>query len=390
MILLQVLFWIALAVTMYAYVLYPLGIGLAARLHPRPVRPTQEPPRSISIVLAARNEAASVARRLREFIDCIATHKLDGEIIVVSDGSTDNTADIARSFADRGVRVIELGGNFGKAAAISRGFVVARGEIVVLADLRQTWDPEALANLLRNFSDPEVGAVTGQLVLESAPGVLAGVGLYWRYEKWLRQQEARFHSVVGATGAIAAVRRGLLKPIPAGIILDDVYWPLQVVMAGGRVVYDESARAFDRLPEHAGDEFRRKVRTLCGNFQLLARLPSAAMPWRDPLWLQYLSHKIARLVVPWALLAMLITSAAIPQPFFRVMLAAQIVFYVAALVGLLGRPQGHSKFVSAAASFVVLNAAAWIAFWVWITGRADRAWRKVSYDLPPLGYSGGQ
>src|SRR5262249_54665110 len=185
-------------------------------------------------------------------------------------------------------------------------------DILVFADARQRWDPLALRMLLENFADPEVGAVSGDLVVESAPGVMGGVGLYWRYEKWLRKKESQIHSTTGVTGAICAVRRALFPGGPPGTLLDDVYWPLCVVMGGHRVVHDKRAVAYDRLPERARDEFRRKVRTLTGCFQIVTRLPQTLLPWRNPVWVQFVSHKLLRLAVPWALLAMLLGSAVLP------------------------------------------------------------------------------
>jgi hypothetical protein len=208
---------------------------------------------------------------------------------------------------------------------------------------------------------------------------MAGVGLYWRFEKWLRKMESRVHSTVGLTGSICAVRRALFRPIPPGTILDDVYWPLQVVMQGYRVVHDGQARAYDRLPERTRDEFRRKVRTLCGNFQLVSRMPSSLLPWRNPIAWQFVSHKLMRLVVPWALIGLLVTSLYLPGPFYRVALAAQIMFYIAGLAGLAKPFTGRFRLMSASASFLVLNAAAWLSFWVWISGRSNRSWSKVPY-----------
>src|SRR5262249_30716658 len=205
----------------------------------------------------------------------------------------------------RGVRVLERAEKTGKAACLTAGCAAATGEVLVFADVRQTWAPDALLLLLENFADPEVGAVTGDLVLERSPGVLAGVGAYWSFEKWLRRQESRVWSMVGATGAISAVRRDLFPGVPAGTILDDVYWPLRVAMGGRRVVMEPRAHAYDRLPPHAGAEFRRKVRTLSGNLQLMTLLPSALLPWRNPVWLSLMSHKLLRLLVPWLLLALL-------------------------------------------------------------------------------------
>src|SRR5207237_4710179 len=171
--------------------------------------------------------------------------------------------------------------------------------------------------LLENFADPSVGAVSGDLHLETSPGVLAGVGLYWRFEKWLRCRESLVDSQVGVTGAIAAVRRELFRPVPAGTLLDDVYWPMQVAMQGYRVVHDARARAFDRLPDSPRDEFRRKVRTLAGNFQLAALLPASLSPWRNPVWVQWVSRKLLRLVAPWALLGLLASCIAGDGPLRR-------------------------------------------------------------------------
>jgi cellulose synthase/poly-beta-1,6-N-acetylglucosamine synthase-like glycosyltransferase len=217
-------------------------------------------------------------------------------------------------------------------------------------------------------------------MLESSPGVLAGVGLYWRFEKLVRRAESRLDSMVGATGAIAAVRRGLFEAIPPGTLLDDVYWPLRVVMRGYRVVHDSRARAYDRLPERVRDEFRRKVRTLTGNFQLLARLPGALLPWRNRIWGQYLSHKVFRLLLPWALLVLLATSAVLPGPFYAAAFWAQAGFYGLALAGL-SRAGSRLRLPSAAGSVVVLNAAAWLAFWKWALGQACLTWDRVAY--PP-------
>jgi biofilm PGA synthesis N-glycosyltransferase PgaC len=186
------------------------------------------------------------------------------------------------------------------------------------------------------------------------------------------------------TGAISAVRKSLFRPIPPGTILDDVYWPLCVVMQGYRVVHDPRALAYDRLPEHVRDEFRRKVRTLSGNFQLLGRLPAALAPALNPVWVQFLSHKLMRLTVPWALLAMLGASAALPGPLYRAAFWWQVEFYLVAAAGLSQGVGVWFRPAAAAASFLVLNAAAWLAFWTWISGRTNRLWHKTTYRWSSL------
>lgn len=379
----QVIFWAAAALVAYTYVAYPLLLLVAVRLRARPVQRGRFGG-TVSFVLAAHNEAHRVAARRDELAALLKAGGVRGEVVIVSDGSTDATAAAARNGAGDDVRVLELTENVGKAEAISRAVASSTSDVIVFADARQRWAPDALSLLLENFADPAVGGATGDLCLESAPGVTAGVGLYWRYEKAVRKLEARLHSTVGATGAISACRRELFRPIPPRTILDDVYWPMRVVMQGFRVVHDGRAKAFDRLPDKPRDEFRRKVRTLSGNFQLVARLPGLLVPWRNPLWLQFLSHKLLRLAVPWLLLVMLVASAALPGFVYRTLLFAQLLAYALALAGLNPKIAARSRLASAAASFVVLNAAAWMGFWVWLLGRAEASWHKVTYAAPPV------
>jgi cellulose synthase/poly-beta-1,6-N-acetylglucosamine synthase-like glycosyltransferase len=355
-------------------------IALIANLRPRAPRREVLHRQGVSFVLAAHNEEGRIARRIDEFVGLMKRSGVEGEVIVVSDGSTDATAARARAGGHTNLIVMELAENGGKAAALNAGCAAARYPILVFADARQIWANDALEKILENFADPDIGAVSGELVLESSPGVMAGVGMYWRYEKWLRRNEGRVHSTVGVTGAICAVRRGLRREIPAGTILDDVYWPMRVVMQGYRVVHDERAQAFDRLPAKAKDEFKRKVRTMAGNYQLAAFLPGALVPWRNPILWQFISHKMMRLLVPWALIGMLITSAMIPTALFQLILAAQLAFYLFGLASLTTRWASRLPLSSPVASFLVLNSAAWMGLWVWASGGAVNCWHKVRYD----------
>ncbi len=380
MTILEICFWLCLACIAYAYALYPLAMALVARQTSRVPRIEGRFAGSVSILIPAYNEESCIVRRIDEFTGTLAATGLDGEIIVISDGSTDRTAALAREHAGQYVQVLELPENAGKAEALAHGRDAARGDVIVLADARQHWAPDALEKLLQNFTDPAVGGASGELVIESGPGMLSGVGRYWQYEKWIRRNESACHSTVGVTGAISAVRRGLFPKIPRGTVLDDVYWPMQVVLQGYRVVHDQRSMAYDRLPEKTGDEFKRKLRTLTGNFQLMALLPALLLPWRNPIWLQFMSHKAMRLAVPWALLALFIASMMLPQPVYRLALVAQLAFYGLGLAGILRPGNSRLPLASTAGSFIMLNAAAFLAFWAWILGTDfTRYWHKVSY-----------
>jgi len=386
---LEALFWLSAACVAYTYAGYPLILALAARLRPaQPIQGLSALDIPVSVVVAAHNEEARIGTRVRELVGLVGARLGGGEVVVVSDGSTDRTVEEAQSAASDAqssaggrvaVRVLVHEPNEGKALALNQGHAAARHPVIVFADARQSWAKDAIDLLVAAFADKRVGAVSGDLVVESAPGVMAGVGLYWRFEKWLRRTESRFDSMVSVTGCIAAVRRELFPVLPAGTILDDVYWPLSIAISGYRVVHEERAKAFDRLPEQVRDEFRRKVRTLAGNFQLMARMPGVLLPWRNRLWWQFVSHRALRLVVPWSLLAMLTIAAALPGSPYRVILWGQVIFYVLGLAGCRPAVARRSRLAAAIASFLILNSAAWAAFWVWGSGRASRTWRKTEY-----------
>ena len=379
------IFWISGAFVFYVYLGYPLLMWCLARCFGRArqsgkVSAADLP--SVSLLIVAHNEEILIGNRIQS---ALAVEYPDAkvEVLVVCDGCTDGTVAIAREHTDRRVRVLDLQPRVGKAAALSQGCAEARHAILVLADVRQSWEPGAVKLLLENFANPTIGAVSGNLVLEKPPGVLAGVGLYWRYEKWLRAQESRLYSMVSVSGSVSALRRELFQPIPKGTILDDVYWPLQVAMQGFRVILDERACVYDHLPENSRDEFRRKVRTLSGNLQLLGLLPAALLPWRNPVWFQYLCHKLLRLVVPWALVGMFAASLVPEGLLYRTAFWSQALFYLAGLAGIRWKAVAYRlRPVSIAASFLVLNAAAWLAFWVWLSGKTTRSWVKVTYKVP--------
>jgi cellulose synthase/poly-beta-1,6-N-acetylglucosamine synthase-like glycosyltransferase len=356
----RTLFWISAVIVVYVYVGYPLLLAAWARLVPRRSRKSTDvtswPP--ISIVLAAHNEGRRLRHRIRNLLDI--AYPGPREIVIVSDGSTDDTARVARSFGEL-VRLIEVPRG-GKPAALNAGVAAATGEILVFADARQRFSSDALIHLVANFSDPRVGGVTGELVLDaerpagpfgahprSAMGTSAditgasdsqstvgdGIGLYWRYEKWLRRNESLVWSVLGATGAIYALRRQLWRPLPADTLLDDVLAPMRAVLAGSRIVFEERARAFDRVSADAAAESRRKVRTLAGNYQILRQEPRLLVPIVNPVWIQYVSHKVGRLLIPWALAGLFLASAGLMFEGWPYMVGfgAQFVFYALAGYG---------------------------------------------------------
>jgi biofilm PGA synthesis N-glycosyltransferase PgaC len=368
------LFWLCFTFIGYAYFGYVLWLWLIVRLNRRPILSGEIRP-SVSIVIAARNEEASLPRKLQN-LSQLDYPQGQLQIIVVSDGSTDRTAEILSQQASSIIPVI-LDKPRGKAGALNEAVRRATGELLVFLDARQAVDRNAISELVSCFADLNVGAASGELLLESssanAPAGNA-LGIYWKIEKTVRKLESESGSVIGVTGAIYAVRRELYTEIPVGTILDDVFVPMNVARMGYRVVFRPSAIARDRLFSDEGKEFARKVRTLTGNYQLL-RLEPWLLSLKNPLLFRFISHKISRLMVPLLMILMLAASAAITGPIYRAMFWLQVTFYVLAAFGTCSSSMRKLKPVAIASTFVSLNAAAALAFYNFVVGR-DQVWMR--------------
>ena len=366
----SILYWASAGVVGYTYLGYPLGIHLMSRLRPRQVHKGEIEP-TVSVVMCAHNEEDQVGRKLENLLSLdYPAHKL--QVVVVSDGSTDGTDEVVRGFVDRGVVLERLEQPSGKALALNRGVSRASGEVVLFCDTRQRIEENALRVMVPLFADPKVGAVSGELMIEGA----SGPGAYWKYEKFIRAAEGEVDSLVGATGALYAIRRHLFKPLPAACLLDDVYTPMQVVLQGYRVVFQPKARCHDQEASLSG-EFERKARTLAGNFQLMSQLPELLDRRRNRVFYQFISHKVLRLVCPVALGTLLasnvvlVATGAPGWPLYAATLAGQAAAYGLAARGAL-KDEGAGRLSRLSHTFVVLNAAAVEGFRRYLRG--DFTW----------------
>lgn len=362
-------FWLSAALVFFCYAGYPAVLWLWGRWRARPVNKAEFLP-FISIVLPVHNGRRFLEAKLENLL-ALDYPAERFEIIVVFDGSSDGSPGVAARFRDRRLLWHFLDRHRGKAAALNAGVSQAQGEILVFTDVRQILTFRSLRHLAANFSDPRVGAVTGELCLASAcaSGETQALGLYYRYEQWMRRQESAIHSTLGATGSLFAVRGELFHPLPADLILDDVFTPMQAVLGGYRCVFEPEARAFD--PRDQRSEFRRRLRTLVGNYQLLALCP-ALLSWRNPVWFQFVCHKLTRLAVPFALLGALVSSAALSAPFYRVAFVLQVGFYVFALSA--RRWPGLARLARLSElgyAFLVANCAAFLSLFFFLRGKRD-------------------
>ena len=378
-------FWGSLLLMAYVYVGYPLVAAIRASCRPRPrVRAPIEP--SVSIVVTAHNEADQIPARMANLL--ALDYPSDRvEVVVASDGSTDATVERARRYERCGVTVRPFATRRGKAAVLNAVVPDLRSDLVLFADARQRFDRGTLRALVENFADPTVGAVSGELVLTAGAGAAPaaqGTAFYWRYEKFIRSTEGRADSTVGATGAIYAIRRELFEPIPDDTILDDVLIPLRIARKGLRVLFEPGARAYD-CATTARQEFVRKARTTAGTFQLFARERWLFNPLRNRLWFETMSHKALRLALPALHAALLLATLALAsQPFHQWVLAAQLMFYAAALVGYRQRRAGRRSFVfSVPCAICVLNGATVVGFIRFLSNRQPVTWERMGSMASP-------
>jgi cellulose synthase/poly-beta-1,6-N-acetylglucosamine synthase-like glycosyltransferase len=360
-----------LLVVVYTYAGYPLLVALWARLAPYRVVPQQGFEPSVSVCLSVHNGEKFLAQKLASLQALDYPPRLL-EVLIYCDGSTDGTVELAQMLAQATarVRVFANPERLGKPSGLNRLRAEASGEVLLMTDVRQTLSPGALRALLVPLSDPTIGCVSGSLVLAGS----SGAGAYWRYEKFIRGSEARLGSMVGVSGSLYAIRRSDLQPLPSDVLLDDMFVPLLVAGAHKRVVLSPTAEAYDEAYDDE-QEFARKVRTLAGNYQLLAKLPWLLIPFRNPLWLQVVSHKLLRLLCPFALLGLLLVSLMLAlspgagrQP-WQLLAVGQLVFYAVALLGARAGRVG-----ALARTFVVLNAAAVVGLWRFLRGTQHVAW----------------
>jgi len=374
----QFLFWFSLALLAYTFAGYPLCIAVWARLRPCPVRRAPIEP-SVAIIVVVHNEEARIVRKLET---CLAqNYPADRlRVIVASDGSTDGTHDLVSSHAHRNVTLLPFGTRRGKAACLNDAVATCSEEVLVMTDARQMLNPDAVRCLVENLADPAIGAVSGELMLvrDDMTPFGEGVDAYWRYEKFIRQREGLVHSAPGVTGALYAIRRACFWPIPGHTILDDVAIPMQAVRAGYRVVFDTRAHAYDQASKSPAQERLRKVRTLAGNYQLMAMKPWLLVPFLNPIFVQFVSHKVLRLVAPFAMVALLLATAAlaIGHAAYALFFALQAGAYALPLIGRMVPAVAAMRATKLASAFVLLNGYAALGLLQFLSNRDGHLWQS--------------
>jgi cellulose synthase/poly-beta-1,6-N-acetylglucosamine synthase-like glycosyltransferase len=368
------LFLLSATFLLYVLIGYPIVLALWSRFSARPISKAFAP-RRISVVIPVRNGKQWIEAKIHSLLESDYPRDLL-DILIVSDGSVDGTDVFVETYSDPRVRLLSLPGR-GKATAVTRGLEHVSSEIVVLTDIRQPFDTQALRRLVACFADPSVGVVTGELVIrEGTTQEQFNTGLYWKYEKWIRKNLNRVDAMLGATGSIYAIRREALASVPADVLLDDVYLPFVAVSRGFRIYFEEQAKAYD-LPTSLRSEFRRKIRTQAGVYQIIRYFPSLLWPGNRR-FIHFLSHKFGRLLLPFGMILLFVSSFGLPQPWKAVALSGQAIFYLIAVTDPVIPEGTHVKRLSAVIrAFTVLVAAALCALCVFVVP-AQQLWKETN------------
>lgn len=377
----KIIFWLSLIGVLYTFVGYPAIMWVLARLWPRRWKVASITP-SVSVVLAVHNGASLLPGKIEHLLGLDYANLK--EIIIISDGSNDGTAELLVRQHHPRINTIVLEEHRGKAVAVNAGMAKATADVIVFVDIRPEIAPGAIQQLVSNFADGTVGCVSGNLILrhdghDATSGAVGG--FYWRYEQWLRTCEAASDSPVGVYGGFYGIRRRLAVRQPDGIILDDMFQPLAIIRQGYRSVVDLRACVYDMWPKDVEGEFHRKVRTLAGNFQLFQLAPWTLTP-RNRVLFRLISHKVLRLVVPYLLVSMFVSAIALAasSPVYAALAAFQLFGWAIAIVGLRYRIPALHRVAAPAGALLMLNAAAVVGFYkflftrgplwkIWISGK---------------------
>ncbi len=380
----QLLFWILLAATAWTYLGYPLLLVALARLRRRPLRTgTLEP--TVTVVISAYNEEKAIRRKLENTLALdYPAEKL--EVIVASDCSTDRTHDIVREMEARGVRLVVLPERAGKTAAQNLAAEGAKGEILIFTDATTDFNRDSVRGLVAGFADPRVGCVGAELeyVSEGGSAVGKGGGLYWRYEKRVKELEAQVSTLIGVSGCLYAVRASAYRPIDPDLISDFVIAG-DVFQRGFITVYGGGTVSSEKTHEETGKEFEMRVRVIVRTINALVRRARMLNPLRYGFFsFQLFSHKVLRYLVPELLLGLfasglyLALSDLPAAPVYRAFTIAQLALYLAAAVGWVRQRLGlRLPLVHIPFYFVVVNLAALWALVLYLRGERKVTWTTV-------------
>jgi len=372
---LELIFWVCVFFIWYGYFGYPLLIRLLAKIRPKEVKKGKIEP-SITVLIPAYNEERIIEEKIQNALS-LDYPKDKLEIIIASDGSTDSTVQIAKKYLSYGVKILEYPRHQGKAGLINKSMLQAQGEIIVFSDASGMLDISAVREIVANFNDPKIGCVCGlyRMVPEEESLASKGYKTYLEYDIKMKKSESRFSTILGAHGALYAIRRELFEQIPEHIINDDFYIPVMIVAKGYRAIYEDKAIALDKVRYTLKDEFRRRLRIGFGNWQQTLEFKNILKPSMWLLAWQFFSHKILRNIMPFFLITAFILSFVLQGIIYKIFFYAFILLILLALIGgIFTKLKITSELLYTPFFFVIGNIAYLVGTFKFLFGRNKIKW----------------
>jgi len=377
-------FWISSIVLFYVYFGYPILILFLSKLLPKPFAKFSEEELqdgsllpAISIFIPAYNEETVIEKKIRNTLD-LDYPKDKIEIIVASDGSDDKTVEIANLYSDK-IQLMAYDVREGKTGLINKTIPKLKGEIIIFSDASAMLEVNSLKELISPFKDPKIGSVSGLYILRDATSTsrAEGEGFYWHYETFLKTNESTFYSILGAHGALYALRKSLFRALPPKAINDDYILPMYGVQQKRRAVYEPNAIAVEEGTTSVLGEMKRRIRISVGNFQQLFLLRKLLNPFRGRIAFEFLSHKFLRSFSFLLMIILFISNIFIPTTGFRIFFLLQIFFYLLGLSGVIFfKNKRMPVLITVPFYLVIINYAAFIGLFKYIFNTQKVTWEK--------------
>lgn len=375
----EIVFWTSIFLIFYTYAGYSILVIVLSRFFNNKVGKKNITPK-VTFLITAYNEEKNIAQKLENTLS-LDYPKGKLEILVASDGSTDRTEEIVKSFAAKGVRLLRVEGRVGKTATQNAAIKAATGEIVIFSDATTTYEKNNIRNIVRNYADPAVGAVSGRYEYFNPTGAAIGTGniLFWKYENLIKSSQTRIKTISGCCGCIYSVRKNAYEPLPPDII-SDLCEPLKILEKGYRIVFEPDAVAYEETTEKAGEEFKMRIRVISRGMRGLFYMKKLFNPFKFPfISFQLFSHKILRWLIPFFMIGILLSNLfLLDRTFYKITMALQAAFYAMAAVAWLGE-KAHLKLkiFSIPLYFSTVNIASLVSLYKTLKGFKAVTWETV-------------